>query len=78
MRHLLILAPVLLLGSAALADRKQDVEDCEYWLLSKDDAEKARRLAACDRIIGDKRFTKEDRAMAYAERARFAEREKSQ
>jgi tetratricopeptide (TPR) repeat protein len=67
--YLLPTALLLLSASASLADNAQTVEDCEYWRLGADDAEKASRLAACDTVIGNKRFAEKDRAMAYAERA---------
>lgn len=74
MRHLIATALWLLAASASLADDAQIVKDCDYWLLGEDDVEKARRLTACDTIIGDKRFAAKDRAMAYAERASHAQR----
>jgi tetratricopeptide (TPR) repeat protein len=62
----------LCLCSPALAD---DNKDCFYWRLGKDDAEKASRRAACDRIIAGKGATDADRAVAYAERASWDERD---
>ncbi len=62
----------LCLCSPALAD---DNKDCFYWRLGKDDAEKASRRAACDRIIAGKGATDTDRAVAYAERASWDEQD---
>ena len=72
LRHLLAFASFLLLCSTSLASDEEVIHDCEYWRLGKDDAEKAKLVAACDRIISDKHFAPADRAMAYAERAGFA------
>ena len=73
-RHLLAFASFLLLCSTSLASDEEVIHDCEYWRLGKDDAEKAKGLAACDRIIKDKHFTPAERAMAYAERSLAATR----
>jgi tetratricopeptide (TPR) repeat protein len=71
-RHLLAFASILLLCSTSLASDEEVIHDCDYWRLGKDDTEKARLLSACERIIKDKRFSRADRAMAYAERASYA------
>jgi hypothetical protein len=71
-RHILVFVVLVLLCSSSLASDEQDIDDCDYWRLGKDDADKAKRLAACDRIIKDKHFAPADRARAYAERAGFA------
>jgi tetratricopeptide (TPR) repeat protein len=65
-------ASILLLCSTSLASDEEVIHDCDYWRLGKDDTEKARLLSACERIIKDKRFSRADRAMAYAERASYA------
>jgi tetratricopeptide (TPR) repeat protein len=66
MRSTLAAAVLIATSVAALAD---DAKDCDYWRLAKDKAEEAERLKACDRIISDKRLSRAQRAMAYAERA---------
>jgi tetratricopeptide (TPR) repeat protein len=57
---------VLCLCGPALAD---DMDDCRYWRLGKDDAEVASRRKACDRIIAGKDHTAKERAEAYSKRA---------
>lgn len=76
MRRALALAFLLLLCLPSLAADERVIDDCDYWRLGKDEAEKASRRAACDRIIKNKKhFSTADRAMAYAELASFAEGE---
>jgi hypothetical protein len=58
------LASLLLLCGPLLASDEEVIHDCDYWLLGKDDAEEAKLVAACDRIIKDKHFDRADRAMA--------------
>ena len=72
MRHLPVIASLLLLCGSALAADDPLIHDCDYWRLGKDEAEQARGLAACDRIIKDKQFDRAVRGMAYAERASYA------
>ena len=75
LRHVLAFALFLLPCCSSGAADEQVIHDCDYWRLGKDNAEKAKGLAACDRIIKDKHFAPADRAMAYAERAGFAANE---
>jgi tetratricopeptide (TPR) repeat protein len=65
------IAAVFLIASwlPCLASDDKVVHDCDYWRLGEDEAEKTKRLKACDRIIQDNSFSKAERAMAYAERA---------
>ena len=72
MRCLLAFSVLLLCCLPSLAADEKVVYDCDYWRLGKDEAEKAKLRKACDQIIGDKAFSKADRAMAYAERASAA------
>jgi tetratricopeptide (TPR) repeat protein len=74
MRRLLAFSVLLLWCLPSLAADEKTVEDCDYWLLGKDEAEQKERLKACDRIVGDKSFSKSHRALAYAERASAAGR----
>jgi tetratricopeptide (TPR) repeat protein len=66
---LVLLAPLFLFGPASALDER----DCDYWRLGKNDAEKASRFEACNRIIGNKFLDAAVRARAYAERANWAE-----
>ena len=75
LRHVLAFALFLLPCCSSGAADEPVIHDCDYWRLGKDNAEKAKGLAACDRIIKDKHFAPADRAMAYAERAHFAANE---
>jgi tetratricopeptide (TPR) repeat protein len=72
MRYAAACALLLALCFPAVAADEKLIDDCDYWRLGKDENEKKERLQGCDRIIDDKRFSKADRAMAYAERASFA------
>jgi tetratricopeptide (TPR) repeat protein len=74
MRSLLAFAVILFSWLPAIAADEKVVEDCDYWLLGKDDAERAERLKACDRVITGKGFSKANRALAYAEKASAASR----
>jgi tetratricopeptide (TPR) repeat protein len=65
----IVLFAVLLVCDPALASDKQEIHDCTFWQLGKDEAEKARLATACDRIIKSKGFSPSERAEAYAERA---------
>ena len=76
MRCLLAFSVLLLSCLPSLAADEKVVHDCDYWRLGNDEAEKAKLRKACDQIIGDKAFSKADRAMAYAERASFAANDK--
>ena len=68
-RNFCRLAFLLLSFSSAVGADDQTIEECAYWRLGSDEADKSRRLAACDRIISDKRFASSERAKAYAKRA---------
>jgi len=53
-----------------------DMEDCRYSRLGKDEADVARRRTACDRIIAaGKGYTAEQRGEAYSKRASWASQE---
>lgn len=67
-RGLVLLAVLLLCGPALAAD-ETDFDKCNYWRLGKDEADKANRRTACDRVIAGKSYTPAQRAEAYAERA---------
>jgi tetratricopeptide (TPR) repeat protein len=73
-RTLLAFAVVVFSCLPSIAAGDKVVEDCDYWLLGKDDAERQERLKACDRIIAGKGFSKANRALAYAEKASAASR----
>ena len=75
MRCLLAFSVLLLCCLPSLAADEAVVNDCDYWLIGKDEAEQKERLKACDRIIEDKSFSNAHRALAYAERANAASRE---
>lgn len=74
MRCLLASVVLALSHLAPLAGDATLVNDCDYWLLGKDEAEQKELLKACDRIIEGKPFSKAHRAMAYAEKASAASR----
>src|SRR4029079_1335625 len=75
MRWLPAFAILLLSCLPSLTADETVVHDCEYWLLGRDEAEQKKLLNACDRIIEGKGFSKTHRALAYAERARAANRQ---
>ena len=75
MRSPFALTVLLVCCLPSLAADEKVLHDCEYWLLGKDKSEQATLLKACDRIIAGKGFSKADRAMAYAEKAKAASRE---
>lgn len=75
MRICCVIAALLFLSSPSFAASEKLLENCRYWRLAKDDAEKAVRVAACDRIIADKSTAPADLAEAYAVRANRAESE---
>ena len=68
----LVLLATLLLCGPALASDEKELDNCRYWRLGKDDADKANLRAACERIIAGRSFSPAQRAEAYANRASWA------